>query len=132
SSSTFIQQLAVMVIPATTAPNQPLPFIEQLNSDASVRQAQELAKRRIDHYESIINANKKLPNDQKLFTGENITLRDGSKIRSGSTPQGRFYYLVHKDQWLYLERSADERFQTLLVSDASPDEPSLIQKFTAR
>ncbi|KAK5984134.1 hypothetical protein GCK32_015185 [Trichostrongylus colubriformis] len=46
-----------------------------------------------------------------------IFFTDGGEIRSASTPEGRYYYLVNNEgQWLYLERSTDERFQTLLLT----------------
>ncbi|VDL71220.1 unnamed protein product [Nippostrongylus brasiliensis] len=96
--------------------DQQLPIVETVTDTSSVEQAHELARRRIRHYQETIEANRNKPSEQKFFTEERVTLRDGGEIQSASTPEGRFYYLQNNDQWLFLERSTDEKLQTLLVT----------------
>ncbi|WKY00127.1 hypothetical protein Q1695_014751 [Nippostrongylus brasiliensis] len=112
--------------------DQQLPIVETVTDTSSVEQAHELARRRIRHYQETIEANRNKPSEQKFFTEERVTLRDGGEIQSASTPEGRFYYLQNNDQWLFLERSTDEKLQTLLVCESTPNGPKLTQKFTAR
>ncbi|KJH53153.1 hypothetical protein DICVIV_00651 [Dictyocaulus viviparus] len=116
-----------------SCPDRPLPIIEPGNANASIQQAHELALRRVAHYKSTIDANRHETADQRFFSEERITLQDGGEIHSGSTPEGRFYYVMNNaNQWLFLERSTDQRLQTLLVSENSNNGPTLTQQFVAR
>ncbi|KIH54390.1 hypothetical protein ANCDUO_15465 [Ancylostoma duodenale] len=90
------------------------PVVETLNTGSSVQQAQDLAKRRLVRYQSVIEAN------------------DGGEVISAGTPEGRVYYLSNKDQWMFLERSTDERIQTLLICENTGQGQKFTQKFTSR
>ncbi|KAK6741778.1 hypothetical protein RB195_009569 [Necator americanus] len=125
-----------MVIPTverrTADADEQIPVVEALSSGAPIQQAQDLAKRRISRYQSIIEANKDHPTDQRFYTEERITLRDGGEVISAGTPEGRVYYLSNSDQWMFLERSTDERIQTLLICENTSNGPKFTQKFTSR
>ncbi|KAK5979414.1 hypothetical protein GCK32_007392, partial [Trichostrongylus colubriformis] len=65
---------------SSATPENHLPIVESLNNEETVNHAHELAKRRIIHYEGIINSNRHLPTDNKFFTEERITLRVTLKL----------------------------------------------------
>ncbi|VDK58119.1 unnamed protein product [Cylicostephanus goldi] len=91
-----------------------LPVVETINNEVSVNQAHDLARKRLNRYHSVIEAN------------------DGGQVVSAGTPEGRVYYLSNNEQWMFLERSTDERIQTLLISENTSNGPKFTQKFTSR
>ncbi|EYC38421.1 hypothetical protein Y032_0718g1804 [Ancylostoma ceylanicum] len=125
-----------MVVPTVersrAEPESQIPVVETVNTALSVQQAQDLAKKRLIRYQSVIEANKNHPTDHRFYTEERVTLRDGGEVISAGTPEGRVYYLSNNDQWMFLERSTDERIQTLLICENTGHGQKFTQKFTSR
>ncbi|CAJ0599516.1 unnamed protein product [Cylicocyclus nassatus] len=109
-----------------------LPVVETINNEVSVNQAHDLARKRLNRYHNVIEANRNLPVDQRFYTEERISLKDGGQIVSAGTPEGRVYYLSNNEQWMFLERSTDEKIQTLLICENTNNGPKFTQKFTSR